>query len=44
MKDTFQLTGPMGNGFDVPDILSKYKKIAVVGRRHRHRAHVPAHP
>ena len=31
MKDTFQLTGPMGNGFDVPDILSKYKKIAVVG-------------
>lgn len=26
MKDTFQLTGPMGNGFDVPDILSKYKK------------------
>ena len=21
----------MGNGFDVPDILSKYKKIAVVG-------------
>ena len=30
-QDTFQLTGPMGNGFDVPDILSKYKKIAVVG-------------
>ena len=30
-RDTFQLTGPMGNGFDVPDILSKYKKIAVVG-------------
>ena len=24
MKDPFQLTGPMGNGFDVPDILSKY--------------------
>ena len=34
MKDTFQLTGPMGNGFDVPEIVSKYKKIA----------HVPAHP
>ena len=30
-QDTFQLTGPMGNGFDVPDILSKYQKIAVVG-------------
>ena len=30
-QDTFQLTGPMGNGFDVPDIVSKYKKIAVVG-------------
>ena len=30
-RDTFQLTGPMGNGFDVPDIVSKYKKIAVVG-------------
>ena len=29
--DTFQLTGPMGNGFDVPEIVSKYKKIAVVG-------------
>jgi len=29
--DSFQLTGPMGNGFDVADILSKYKKIAVVG-------------
>lgn len=25
-QDTFQLTGPMGNGFDVPDILSKYKR------------------
>ena len=31
MTDKFQLTGPMGNGFDVPDIVSKYKKIAVVG-------------
>ena len=30
-QDTFQLTGPMGNGFDVPEIVSKYKKIAVVG-------------
>ena len=30
-RDTFQLTGPMGNGFDVPEIVSKYKKIAVVG-------------
>ena len=29
--DSFQLTGPMGNGFDVADILSKYQKIAVVG-------------
>ena len=31
MTDKFQLTGPMGNGFDVPDIVSKYQKIAVVG-------------
>ncbi len=31
MKDAFQLTGPMGNGFDAADIVSKYKKIAVVG-------------
>ena len=31
MKDTFQLTGPMGNGFDTADLLSRYKKIAVVG-------------
>lgn len=30
-QDAFQLTGPMGNGFDVPEIVSKYKKIAVVG-------------
>ncbi len=29
--DNFQLTRPMGNGFDMADILSKYKKIAVVG-------------
>ena len=29
--DSFQLTGPMGNGFDVADLLSKYQKIAVVG-------------
>ena len=29
--DSFQLTGPMGNGFDVADILSRYQKIAVVG-------------
>ena len=30
--DSFQLTGPMGNGFDVPNSLSKaYKKFAVVG-------------
>ena len=43
-QDTFQLTGPMGNGFDVPDILSKYKKDRRGGRRHRHRAHVPASP
>ena len=31
MKNKLQLTGPMGNSFDVPDIVSKYKKIAVVG-------------
>ena len=30
-QDAFQLTGPMGNGFDVPEIVSNYKKIAVVG-------------
>ena len=29
--DSFQLTGPMGNGFDTADLLSRYKKIAVVG-------------
>lgn len=29
--DTFQLTGPMGNGFDVKSITERYKKIAVVG-------------
>lgn len=29
--DTFQLTGPMGNGFDVPALAEQYKKIAVVG-------------
>ena len=29
--DTFQLTGPMGNGFDVPALAAQYKKIAVVG-------------
>ena len=29
--DTFQLTGPMGNGFDVPALTAQYKKIAVVG-------------
>lgn len=28
---TFQLTGPMGNGFDVKSIAAQYKKIAVVG-------------
>ncbi len=31
VKDTFQLTGPMGNGFDVPELVKQYKKIAVVG-------------
>ena len=31
MTDKFQLTGPMGNGFDVPELVKKYKKIAVVG-------------
>lgn len=29
--DTFQLTGPMGNGFDVQSIAAQYRKIAVVG-------------
>ena len=29
--DTFQLTGPMGNGFDIPALTEKYHKIAVVG-------------
>ena len=29
--DSFQLTGPMGNGFDVPEIVKHYQKIAVVG-------------
>jgi dihydroorotate dehydrogenase electron transfer subunit len=29
--DTLQLTGPMGNGFDVPALVEKYQKIAVVG-------------
>lgn len=28
---TMQLTGPMGNGFNVPEIAASYKKIAVVG-------------
>src|SRR5699024_10584819 len=29
--DFIQLTGPMGNGFDVPAIAEKYQKIALVG-------------
>ena len=29
--DVLQLTGPMGNGFDVPDIAARYEKIALVG-------------
>ena len=29
--DTFQLTGPMGNGFDIPALAEQYHKIAVVG-------------
>ena len=29
--DTFQLTGPMGNGFDIPALTEQYHKIAVVG-------------
>ena len=29
--DTFPLTGPMGNGFDVQALTAAYKKIAVVG-------------
>ena len=29
--DIIQLTGPMGNGFDVPAIAQKYQKIALVG-------------
>ena len=29
--DTFQLTGPMGNGFDIPALAGQYRKIAVVG-------------
>lgn len=29
--DALQLTGPMGNGFDVPDIAARYEKIALVG-------------
>ena len=45
MKDTFQLTGPMGNGFDVAGlILSKYKKIAVVGGGIGTAPMYPAHP
>lgn len=28
---TLQLTGPMGNGFDVADLAAKYPRIAVVG-------------
>ena len=28
---TFQLTGPMGNGFDVKELAAKYPRIAVVG-------------
>ena len=29
--DALQLTGPMGNGFDVPAIAAQYEKIALVG-------------
>lgn len=29
--ETFQLTGPMGNGFDIPALAGQYRKIAVVG-------------
>lgn len=29
--DTFQLTGPMGNGFDAKSLAAQYQKIAVVG-------------
>ena len=29
--DSFQLTGPMGNGFDVESLTKTYKKFAVVG-------------
>ena len=29
--DSFQLTGPMGNGFDIPALVKQYRKIAVVG-------------
>ncbi len=29
--DSFQLTGPMGNGFDVAALVSQYSRIAVVG-------------
>ena len=29
--DLFQLTGPMGNGFDVAELAAKYDRIAVVG-------------
>ncbi len=29
--DTLQVTGPMGNGFDVPALAKTYQKIAVVG-------------
>lgn len=28
---SFQLTGPMGNGFDAPALAAQYRKIAVVG-------------
>jgi dihydroorotate dehydrogenase electron transfer subunit len=29
--DTLQVTGPMGNGFDIPALAAQYRRIAVVG-------------
>lgn len=30
-SDTLQVTGPMGNGFDIEELAEKYSRIAVVG-------------
>ena len=38
--DSFQLTGPMGNGFDIAGLTRTVQKDRCGGRRHRHRPHV----